>query len=92
LIHHGKAILFELLEIDSVPCILESDQELYETADFETRLALEIQVRYWTVAKMDQSKKGSKPFIVPDAAYDSDNGLDTSKIKGENFNVLNRFL
>lgn len=92
LTHHGKAILFELLNIDSVPCIIESDQENYENADFETRLALEIQVRFWNVAKMEQSKKGSKPFIVPDVAYDFEKGLDTSLIKEENFNVLNRFL
>ena len=92
LTHHSKAILFELLDIDSVACILESDQQEYEAADFEGRLALEIQVRYWTVAKMEQSKKGSKPFIVPDASYDFDKGLETDKIKEGNFNVLNRFL
>lgn len=92
LTHNSKAILFELLDIDSVPCILESDREAYESSDFETRLSLEIQVRYWVVAKMDQSIKGSKPFIIPDAAYDFNKGLDSGKIKEENFNVLNRFL
>ncbi|MGB6094605.1 MAG: CRISPR-associated helicase Cas3' [Moheibacter sp.] len=92
LIHRGKAILFELLEIDSVSCITESDVEEYENGNFESRLNLEIPVAYWTVAKMDQSQKGNKPFIIPDMAYDFDAGLDQAKIKQENFNVLNRFL
>jgi CRISPR-associated endonuclease/helicase Cas3 len=92
LTHHSKAILFELLEIDSVPCILECDQQDYENGNFEKRLSLEIQVTYWMVAKMEQSKKGNKPFIIPVTAYDFNNGLDTSKIKEEKFNVLNRFL
>ncbi len=92
LTHNGKAILFELLDIDSVSCIVESDQEEYENAGLEKRLELEIQVRYYLVAQMAQSKKGNKPFIVPDASYDFNIGLETSKIKEANFNVLNRFL
>lgn len=92
LTHRSKAILFELLEIDSVSCITESDVEAYENGNFESRLNLEIPVAYWTVAKMDQSQKGNKPFIIPDMAYDFDAGLDQTKIKQENFNVLNRFL
>jgi CRISPR-associated endonuclease/helicase Cas3 len=92
LTHNGKAILFELLDIDSVSCIVESDCEEYENSDFEKRLALEIQIGYYTVSKMAQSKKGNKPFIIPDVAYDFNIGLDISKIKEANFNVLNRFL
>lgn len=92
LTHRTKAILFELLEIDSVSCIIEKDVEKYENGDFETRLKLEIPVTYWSVAKMEQSKKGNKPFIIPDKAYDSELGLEPSKIKQENFNVLNQFL
>ena len=92
LTHRSKAILFELLEIDSVSCITESDVEVYENGNFESRLNLEIPVAYWTVAEMDQSQKGNRPFIIPDVAYDFDAGLDQAKIKQENFNVLNRFL
>jgi CRISPR-associated endonuclease/helicase Cas3 len=92
LTHRSKAILFELLEIDSVSCIRESDLEEYENGDFESRLNLEIPVAYWTVAKMNQSQKGNKPFIIPDKAYDFEMGLEVSKIKEENFNVLSRFL
>lgn len=92
LIHRSKAILFELLEIDSVSCILESDVEEYNNGNFETRLNLEIPVAYWAVAKMQQSEKGNKPFIIPDKAYDFEMGLQTAEIKQENFNVLNQFL
>ncbi|MBK1440755.1 CRISPR-associated helicase Cas3' [Parapedobacter sp. ISTM3] len=92
LTHRSKAILFELLEIDSVSCITEGDVDAYEKGDFETRLNLEIPAAYWSVAKMEQSKKGNKPFIIPETAYDSEFGLEPAKIKQENFNVLNRFL
>lgn len=92
LTHRSKAILFELLEIDSVSCITENDVDAYENGDFETRLQLETPVAYWSVAKMEQSKKGNKPFIIPEAAYNKEIGLQPNKIKQENFNVLNRFL
>lgn len=92
LTHRSKSILFDLLEIDSVCCITEGDLENYENANFEDRLNFEISVAYWIVAKMEQSKKGNKPFIIPDIAYDFEMGLDQSKIKQENFNVLNQFL
>lgn len=92
LIHRSKAILFELLQIDSVSCILESDVDTYNEGNFETRLNLEIPVSYWSVAKMEQTEKGNKPFIIPDKAYDFEMGLNVAEIKQENFNVLNRFL
>lgn len=92
LTHRSKAILFELLEIDSVSCITENDVEAYENGDFESRLNLEIPVAYWSVAKMEQSQKGNKPFIIPEVAYDVELGLNQNKVKEENFNVLNRFL
>ncbi len=92
LTHRGKAILFDLLQIDSVSCITESDVEEYENGNFESRLNFEISVNYWHVAKMQQSEKGNKPFIIPDKAYDFESGLDISEIKQENFNVLNQFL
>jgi CRISPR-associated endonuclease/helicase Cas3 len=92
LTHHGKSVLFELLDIDSVSCILESDVERYECSNFEERLLLEIPVYYYHVASMQQSKKGNRPFIIPDRAYHPEKGLEVSKIKEQNFNVLNRFL
>ncbi|NLA24625.1 MAG: CRISPR-associated helicase Cas3' [Bacteroidales bacterium] len=92
LTHRSKAILFELLSIDSVSCILESDEDEYLNGNFETRLNLEISIAFWAVEKMRQLDKGNKPFIIPDKAYDFEIGLEISKIKQENFNVLNQFL
>ncbi|MCX6323326.1 MAG: hypothetical protein NTZ41_03890, partial [Sphingobacteriales bacterium] len=92
LTNRSKSILFELLDIDSVSCICESDQAKYEVSDFEQRLELEIPVRYYSVFKMKQSQKGNKPFVIPDMAYDTEKGLDTKKIKEQNFDVNNRIL
>jgi len=92
LTHRSKSILFELLEIDSVSCICENDENEYEFADYEKRLEMEIPVRYFSVNKMRQSKKGNKPFIIPDSAYSPEIGLEVEKIKEKNFSVDNRML
>ncbi|MCU0430984.1 MAG: CRISPR-associated helicase Cas3' [Cytophagaceae bacterium] len=92
LTHRSKSILFELLDIDSVSCICESDLNEYENSYFERRLELEIPIRYFTVAKMNQSQKGNKPFIIPNKAYSSELGLITSLIKEENLDVNNQIL
>lgn len=92
LTHRSRAILFEMLSIESVSCILESDEEEYLNGNFEDRLNLEMSVAYWTAAKMRQLDKGNKPFVIPDKAYDFETGLEVSKIKQENFNVLNQFI
>lgn len=80
LLHNGKAVLFKLLEIDSVSCITESDVYDYENGDYESRLLLEIPTYYYAVAKMRQSQKGNRPFIIPDAAYCEEYGLFADKI------------
>ncbi len=80
LLHKGKAVLYDLLEIDSVSCIKESDVYDYENGDYESRLLAEIPTYYYAVAKMRQSKKGNRPFIIPDAAYNKDYGLLAEKI------------
>jgi len=92
LTHRSKSILFELLDIDSVSCICENDEREYEFADYEKRLEMEIPVRYFSVNKMRQSKKGNKPFIIPDGAYSPEIGLEVEKIKEKNFSIDNRML
>jgi CRISPR-associated endonuclease/helicase Cas3 len=92
LTHRSKSILFELLEIDSVSCICEGDLIEYENSNFEKRLELEIPIRFFTVAKMNQSQKGNKPFIIPDKAYSEDMGLIASLIKEGNFDFNNQIL
>ena len=92
LTNRSKSILFELLDIDSVACICESDQPEYESSGFERRLELEIPVRYFSVYKMNQSQKGNKPFIIPDFAYNWESGLAIKKIREQNFDFNNQLL
>ncbi len=87
LTHHGKSILFELLDIDSVSCICESDVDEYGNSYFEKRLEMEIPVRYFNVRAMNQVQSGNKPFIIPDKAYNQESGLDVRKISENNFDV-----
>ncbi len=81
LTHRRKSFLFELLEIDSVSCVCESDKIEYEKSNFERRLELEIPVQYKKVQHLIQSEKGNKPFIIPDKAYTKRIGLITSLLK-----------
>ncbi|MEQ8469690.1 MAG: CRISPR-associated helicase Cas3' [Marinoscillum sp.] len=87
LTHHSKSILFQLLDIDSVSCICESDADDYRDSYFEQRLGMEIPVRYFNVQEMNQVHNGNKPFIIPDKAYDQETGLDVRKISENNFDV-----
>jgi CRISPR-associated endonuclease/helicase Cas3 len=63
-----KAVIVEALEIESAICILESDREQYETADWLERLSLEIPVSFKTIAPKKsgyvQLQIGSWPFVV----------------------------
>jgi CRISPR-associated endonuclease/helicase Cas3 len=81
LTHRPKSFLLERLEIDSVTCIVEADEQPYLTANFEVRMQMEIPVRYWSVHKFNQSREGNKPFIVPDSAYSEKAGLNLDTLK-----------
>jgi len=81
LTHRPKSFLLERLEIDSVACIVEADEQRYLTATFEDRMQMEIPVRYWSVHKFNQSREGNKPFIVPDSAYSEEAGLNLDTLK-----------
>lgn len=92
LTHRSKSFLFEMLEIDSVSCITEGDEELYNQALFEERLNMEIPIRYYSVMKMRQCPKGSRPFIIPDKAYSQDMGLEVRLINESNFDINRQML
>jgi len=91
LTHRPKSYLLELLEIDSVSCILDQDIEQYENASFEERMMLEIPARYWQVKDFQQSKYGNKPFIIPSHAYNEEIGFEIEKAKMK-FNVNDNIL
>jgi len=92
--HRPKSALLETLDIDSVTCIEETDQELYEASNFEDRTKMEIPVSYRSVGynKLDKSKIGSHPFIIPSKAYDNDLGLLINYAKPEFSDPTLRFL
>jgi len=92
--HHPKSALLEILDIDSVSCIEETDQALYESAGYVEQAGLEIPVSYRSIAfnKLEQSKTGSKPFIIPSKAYDPELGFKAAYAKPEFKDVTLRFL
>ncbi len=92
LTHRSRSILFELLDIDSVVCITESDEARYAESHFEDRLNLEIPVRYFSVREMRQSDKGHRPFIIPDGAYSRILGLEIGLIDKSKFDTNLQFL
>lgn len=65
----AKAVLVEVLEIESATCILVSDREKYLEAKWEDRLPLEIPINYRSLYKnrklYEQLEVGSYPFVIP---------------------------
>ena len=93
LTHNSKSLLLEMLDIDSVVCIVESDQERYETCnDLKTRLLLEIPIYYYMVKDLVQLNVGNRPFLIPDKAYSERFGLMIEVLKEEKNNILNQML
>lgn len=92
--HKAKSALLEVLEIDSVTCIEQSDLVYYETASFEEKTKLEIPASFRSVGyrKLDKSKVGSIPFIIPSKAYDSSMGFLTDYAKPEFYDTTLQFL
>lgn len=93
LIHSRDPILMKLLEIDSVTCIVESDlseylhsQNVKKEALYEHRLEMEIPIYYNYVRHIKPIEKGTRPFPIPDHAYDPEYGLMVTKIKENQFN------
>lgn len=93
LTHNSKALLLEMLDIDSVVCIVESDREKYEMSNsLEDRLLLEIPIYYNIVKDLQQLDVGNRPFVIPDMAYTSTLGLMVNVLKSEQNNILNQML
>ncbi len=78
---NGSAWLMEVLEIDSVSCIVHSDAALYDRSPYKKRMGMEMSVRYYQVQHLPRLESGSCPYIVPDMAYDVELGLSMEAIK-----------
>lgn len=92
--HNPKSALLETLDIDSATCISETDQEIYEIAEYEEQSKLEIPVSFRSIGYtgLDKLKSGSKPFIIPSKAYDEKLGFLGEFAKPEFYDVTKRFL
>ncbi|ASB49524.1 CRISPR-associated helicase/endonuclease Cas3 [Alkalitalea saponilacus] len=87
LTHNSKAILMDLLDIDSVSCICESNVDDYLTANPEQKAKMEISTRFYVVRGLRQLDKGTCPFVIPDIAYSSELGLNVELARPENYNT-----
>lgn len=89
--HLSKSALIEKLDIDSVVCITQEDDESgrYREADKRERILMEIPVRYSSLRwkKLKQLDVGAHPFVVPDIAYSSVRGLELAKTGAENYDT-----
>lgn len=69
-----KAILMEVLEIDSGVCILSSDRESYINASWEDRIQYEIPISNRSIRpfsnEFEQLEIGSYPFVIPQEETD----------------------
>ena len=85
--HRAKSALLEALDINSAVCITESDKEAYTHGDRKTRTELEIPVSYHSIAhrNLDQIAQGSRPFVIPDRAYDKEKGLLIGEAQPTNY-------
>lgn len=81
LTHRPKSYLLELLEIDNVSCITNSDIEKYTQSGFEERMMMEIPARYWQMKNFPKCEYGHRPYIVPDHSYHEEAGFDIDKAK-----------
>jgi len=88
LTHNRKSILLDLLDIDSISCITEEDENDYMEASYENRISMELSTRYYNVKGLRQIDYGSKPFIIPEKSYSKEYGFDKTKAKSENYKSM----
>lgn len=77
LCHYPKSALLDVLDINSTVCITENDIETYLSGNAFNRAELKIPVSYKSMAfnNLEQIDEGSRPFIIPNQAYDNEKGL-----------------
>ena len=92
--HNSKSTLLEILDIDSVTCIVDKDLQEYNQSIYKEQAKMEIPVSYRSVGRqgLDRSQAGSKPFIIPEKAYDEELGFLVDYAKLEFFDVTYQFI
>ena len=81
--HNSRSALLETLDINSVTCIIQSDEEIYDRNDWGRRSGLEIPVSYRSVVYLGlrMNKHGTCPYVISDEAYDSELGLLPDRLR-----------
>ena len=94
--HLPKSALVKKLDIDSIACITQEDDEMgyYLNATTEERVQMEIPMRYSSLQwkKLKQLSIGSRPFVIPDVAYSAEKGVDFAKIGVEYYGINSQFI
>lgn len=90
LCHYPKSALLDVLDINSAVCITESDKEAYISGNVFGRAEMEIPVSYRSIAHngLEQINEGSRPYIIPNKAYDADKGILAEYTKPQYFNTF----
>lgn len=83
LCHYPKSALLEILDIDSVVCVTESDAERYKAESDIKRSELEIPVSFKSVGfqSLQKMEAGMRPYVIPDKAYSDEIGFVSSYAK-----------
>ena len=86
LCHNAKSALLDVLDINSAVCIKEDDKEEY-LKNPAVRMNLEIPSSYKSIAyrNLEQLNVGSRPYVIPNKAYDDEMGLLIEYAKPEFF-------
>lgn len=88
---NGDTWLMQLLEIDSVVCIVQSDVGEYLDSNFKKQMELEIPASYQSVKHLPRLEKGNCPYVVPDNTYDEEEGFSLEALKENKFDETNQF-
>jgi len=84
---NGDTWLVDLLQIDSVACIVANDVEHYKRFNYRDRMGLEIQVKYFEVSHLSRlNDTGNNPFVLPEYTYDEELGFKKEMLKSDSFN------
>lgn len=87
LCHYPKSALLDVLDINSAVCITEDDKDNYVNGNAFNRAEMEIPASYRSIAHngLEQIEEGSRPFVIPNGAYDDEMGLLIEYAKPEFF-------
>ena len=90
LCHYPKSALLDVLDINSAVCITENDKDAYIAENAFVRAEMEIPVSYRSIAHngLEQISEGSRPFIVPNKAYDTGKGLLAEYTQPQYYNTF----